>query len=597
MATTVETSRASATVDQPAGLPSGPGRIEGLLRYAVPVATGLVVLGLVLRFLIASELWLDESLSVNIARLPLHRIPGALRQDGAPPLYYVLLHYWMLVFGEGNFAVRALSGVASVATLPVAWVAGKRIGGRRLAWATLLLLATSPFAVGYATSARMYSLMILWTLLGFIAVARAIEAPSTSRLACVAVITALELYSHYWGIYIVAITGLWLLIQAKAHLRLRRPGPVPVWAAPEPASPGQAAAEDQPPPDETSMPGLETFSPGPESYSLEPETSSLLPEPGQPGQTGAVIAGRQQAAWSCFVAMLIGCLAFLPWLPSFAFQMLHTGTPWSNAAGLGDILSVLGQYAGGGPWGAALGLSLFTLVLLGVFGESINGRQVLLNLSARRKARPIAFVFMGTLMLAVLCGAVAQAAFVGRYTAVVFPLFILLAGLGVTAFADRRVMAVVLCWTSLSGLIVGLGSNLTARTEAGRVAALINSQASANDVVVYCPDQLGPAAARLITARVQQLTFPRGDRPERINWVDYRQAIHDVNVEQFARTVVAQAAGKDIYFVSNPSYPGTEHKCSQLLDWFGAIRSNGQTLVQANPGRYYEFESVIRYPH
>jgi mannosyltransferase len=530
VATTVETPRASATVDQPADQPARPAGTDTVLRYAVPAATGLVVIGLALRFLTSSELWLDESLSVNIARLPLHRIPGALRQDGAPPLYYVLLHYWMLLFGEGNFAVRALSGVASTAALPAAWIAGKRIGGRRLAWATLLLLATSPFAVGYATSARMYSFMILWSLLGFLALARALEAPSPSRLACVGAIAALELYTHYWGIYVVAVAGLWLLLRAKRH-------------------------------------------------------------------TPGVTVDSQQASWSCFVAMAAGSLAFLPWLPSFAFQMLHTGTPWSNAAGLGDILSILGQYAGGGPWGAALALSLFTLVLLGVFGESIDGRQVLLNLSARREARPIAFVFMGTLMLAVLCGALAQAAFVGRYTAVAFPLFILLAGLGVTAFADRRVMAAVLAWTAVSGLIVGIGANLSARTEAGRVATLINSEASTNDVVVYCPDQLGPAASRLITAQVQQVTFPRGDPPERINWVDYRRAIHDVNVEQFARRVVAQAAGKDIYFISNPGYPGTEHKCSQLMDWFGNLRSNGQTMVPADPGRYYEFESVIRYPH
>ena len=54
-------------------------------------------------------LWLDEALSVNIARLPLGDIPGALRHDGAPPLYYVLLHLWMRVFGTGDGAVRALA--------------------------------------------------------------------------------------------------------------------------------------------------------------------------------------------------------------------------------------------------------------------------------------------------------------------------------------------------------------------------------------------------------------------------------------------------------------------------------------------------------
>jgi mannosyltransferase len=536
-------------------------RADNLLRHALPGATGLVAIGVVLRFIAPSQLWLDEALSVNIAKLPLGQIPGALRHDGAPPLYYALLHFWMLAFGEGNFAVRSLSGLASVATLPLAWAAGKRLGGRRLAWASLLLMASSPFAINYATAARMYSFMILWSLLGFLALTRALERPTTQRLVCLGALTAVTLYTHYWGIYLVGVTGLWLLMRSRwSRTRPRAPAPAPAPVA------ARAALEDATAPQDPATP-----------RAVDPEEAA------------------RQANWSCFVAMAIGSLAFLPWLPSFAFQMLHTGTPWSNAAGLGDILGVLGQYAGGGPWGAALGLSLFTMVLLGVFGESTHGRHVLINLKARRQARPLAFVFMGTLMVAVLFGAVAQAAFVGRYTAVVFPLFVLLAALGATVLPDRRVMVAVLAWTTCAGLIVGVGANLSQRTEGGRIASVINKEASANDLVLYCPDQLAPAVSRLVTANVVQYTFPRADPPQRIDWVDYRKAIHNTNVEQFAEQMLAAAAGHDIWFIQNPNYPGTEHKCSQLMDWLNTKR-NSQVWVAPKPGNYYEYASLVRFP-
>src|SRR3954471_20661140 len=78
---------------------------------------GVLALGVVLRFVCQSDLWADEVLSVNIAKLPLDRIPHALRHDGAPPLYYLLLHVWMRVFGSGTTAVLALSGVAGTLTL------------------------------------------------------------------------------------------------------------------------------------------------------------------------------------------------------------------------------------------------------------------------------------------------------------------------------------------------------------------------------------------------------------------------------------------------------------------------------------------------
>ena len=71
-------------------------------------------------------MWLDEALTVNIAHAPLGQIPGLLRHDGAPPLYYFLLHFWMQAFGAGNLGARSLAGVIGVLNLPLAWVAGYR---------------------------------------------------------------------------------------------------------------------------------------------------------------------------------------------------------------------------------------------------------------------------------------------------------------------------------------------------------------------------------------------------------------------------------------------------------------------------------------
>ena len=151
--------------------------LSGRTRTVVAVGVGLVVAaGLILRFWTRSGLWLDEALTVDIARLPLHEIPNALKHDGAPPLYYYLLHFWIVLFGQSNVAVRSLSGVIAVLTLPVAWLCGKRLGGRAVAWTMLVLLASAPFAVYYATESRMYALVILLTGCGFLALQRAVDA-------------------------------------------------------------------------------------------------------------------------------------------------------------------------------------------------------------------------------------------------------------------------------------------------------------------------------------------------------------------------------------------------------------------------------------
>jgi mannosyltransferase len=194
--------------------PEGPPFSRTTLVLIGVGAVLAVAAGLVLRFWTRSDLWLDEALTVNIARLPVHDIPAYLKRDGAPPLFYVLLHFWTGVFGNSDVAVRSLAGVFGVATIPLAWLAGQRLGGRTGAWAAMLLVATSPFAVRYDTEARMYSLVALLTVLGFLALDRALRAPRAGNLVAVAAVTGLLLYSHYWSVYLLGTTMLWLAFQA-----------------------------------------------------------------------------------------------------------------------------------------------------------------------------------------------------------------------------------------------------------------------------------------------------------------------------------------------------------------------------------------------
>ena len=152
-------------IDSPA-----PGAEPAATKGLVVLAVAVSCFGIVGRFAVHRGLWLDEALGVNIARLPLHSLTAALRHDGHPPLSYVVLHGWMAWFGTGDVAVRALSGVISVATLPLAYVAGRRLGGQRAAWISVALMSASPFALRYATEARMYALVAFLALAAWLAV-------------------------------------------------------------------------------------------------------------------------------------------------------------------------------------------------------------------------------------------------------------------------------------------------------------------------------------------------------------------------------------------------------------------------------------------
>ena len=185
-----------------------------LPKPLVAVVGGLVIAEGIASLSYASgvrmPLWLDETLTVNIARLPIGQIPGALKHDGAPPLFYLLLHFWMGLFGEGNLAVRMLPTTISAVTLVATFLIVRRIWGNRIGTTTVAILAGAPFFAYYSSECRMYALVMLESILLIGALHSAMLRPSRWRLVGVAAVVATLLYTHYWSMYLLFMLVVWL---------------------------------------------------------------------------------------------------------------------------------------------------------------------------------------------------------------------------------------------------------------------------------------------------------------------------------------------------------------------------------------------------
>jgi uncharacterized membrane protein len=498
--------------------PGGGGRRALALTLAV---AGVVVAGIVLRFLTSSHLWLDEALTVNIARLPLSKIPHALRHDGSPPLYYVLLHWWIAVFGSGDVAARALSAAFAIATLPLIWVAGLRIGGRRMAVAALVLLAASPFATRFGTEARMYSLLGFLALAGYLFLQRLLERPSWGPAVGVAVMSGLLALTHYWAFYLLATVAVMLGVRAW---RLR-------------------------------------------------DRKALIP----------------------VAAMAAGGLLFVPWLPDFAYQLKHTGTPWADLPTFNAVIDTVRSWAGGGTdAGQLLNLVFIALATLAVFGLAVDRTHVDLDLRTRPGVRGLVLACVGTLLVALVAAEAVRSAYVVRYTSVAFPLFILIVAFGTLVFVDNRIRIGVLALAVALGLLAAIPNVGNHRTEAGRVATALNRAAAPGDVVAYCPDQLGPSVSRLVSARVDQLTFPNAAPPEFVDWVDYATRNRAASTAPFAQMLDQRAGSHRLWLVWSPNYKTFGSKCSTLVDRLKLLRPQMKRVVKVST-KYEEHMGLISY--
>lgn len=520
-----EEDRTGANVrrDGPDGIPSAASPPTWLAPLAIVVAIG----GAATRFFTTSAMWLDEALSVNIASLPLGDIGEALRHDGHPPLYYVLLHVWTELFGTGDVAARSLSGVLAVLTLPVAWVVGRRAGGATLGWLTVLVLAALPFATRYGSEARMYSLIILLVFLGWLAVDRALETPTGGRLAPVALLSGTLLLTHYWSFYLVGGTGLLLLVR---------------WWRSE----GEA----------------------------------------------------RSASFRTALALAAGGVLFLPWLPSFLEQARHTGTPWAEPERPSKVLAQLFSDLGGVDNAERI---LFTMVLglllfLGLFGRAKDDETVEVDLRTRPDVRREVILTGLTLALAVAAGYVTTSGFAPRYLAVVVPLVVLAAAWGLSRFQGSIALAVVLAGF-LTTCAFGQVDVITyQRTQMDDLATAIERQGEPGDVVVYCPDQIGPAGSRALDGSFDEVTYPDLGDPRFVDWVDYAERNAASDPQAFVDAVLDRADGHTIWLAWSPEYITLESQCTQVQHLLAQARPGNGPAIGADSDQFFENANLHRYP-
>ena len=173
--------------------------------FVLPAAVLVVLLAvsLVLRTdSLGESLWMDEGLSIGIASQPLFDIPGVLRVDGSPPLYYMLLSIWMDLVGNGPGETQALSVAIALVSVPGGMWAGWSLFGRRAGLVCAALCAVNPFLTQFAQETRMYSLMLVLSLLATAAFLHVFAFGRRGYLPLFFVLLALMLYTHNWGLFL-----------------------------------------------------------------------------------------------------------------------------------------------------------------------------------------------------------------------------------------------------------------------------------------------------------------------------------------------------------------------------------------------------------
>ncbi|MBA2614776.1 MAG: glycosyltransferase family 39 protein, partial [Actinobacteria bacterium] len=213
----------------------GPRPLAGLLERpeAGVVAAALAVfaaLGVLLARLVpdvsGKPLFDDEVLAGLTALHPFRELLDVVLQDrGGAPLHFAFAHV-ALSLDASTESLRWLSVVFALATVPVCYDLGRRLGGRTAGVVAAIITATSSMLAVYGTIGRMYALFAFASALAVDLFVRALEQRTIGAVMAAAVAAWLLPAAHPYGIVVVAIEAAVAIAIWRGRSRLRTALPV-----------------------------------------------------------------------------------------------------------------------------------------------------------------------------------------------------------------------------------------------------------------------------------------------------------------------------------------------------------------------------------
>ncbi len=197
-----------------------PPERDSFERYSLVVLALTILAAAWLRFhlLTAKSFWFDEGFSVGVARLGWADFLQLLwHREANMAVYYLLLRLWTK-FGISEVFVRSLSVVFALATIPIIYMLGARLFRPRTGLIAAVLLAVNAFSVRYSQEARGYTLLVLLVALSSWFFVRSIEERTSRDWWLYTLCAVLMVYTHFYGILIVAAQGLSLIFLPRAQL-------------------------------------------------------------------------------------------------------------------------------------------------------------------------------------------------------------------------------------------------------------------------------------------------------------------------------------------------------------------------------------------
>lgn len=189
-----------------------------ILIPAVLFLLNIVVKGF---FITSNSIAGDEPFSIYHAQMDVFSIMYQLAIGNNPPLYEILLHFWIELFGISPLSVRFPSLLFSSITVLFIYQLGKKFFNQKVACYASLFFVFSNYHIFYAHEARVYALMAMLSVISMYYYLKIVVSHQLDRYVFIMLVMSniLLIYSHYFGFFILFIQ--WIYFITHQELRLK----------------------------------------------------------------------------------------------------------------------------------------------------------------------------------------------------------------------------------------------------------------------------------------------------------------------------------------------------------------------------------------
>ena len=151
-----------------------------------------------------SGLWYDEITTlVDSVRPQFLQIVTHFPGNNDHPLYSVLAHVSVTLFGEHPWSIRLPAMLFGVASIPMLYLFGAAVTSRREALLATAILTVSYHHIWFSQNARGYTALLFWVLLATFLLLRLLSTENRALVVAYGVVAALGSYTHLTMVFVV----------------------------------------------------------------------------------------------------------------------------------------------------------------------------------------------------------------------------------------------------------------------------------------------------------------------------------------------------------------------------------------------------------